>query len=95
VRGQPAEGARAGARGRWAAPALLVALFVLHQDAWLWDDPRLVLGLPVGLAYHVAFCLAVTLVLLVAVRWGSPVETPPGDGGDGGGGDGGGREERP
>jgi hypothetical protein len=77
------DGEGAVARGRRVAvAALLVALFVLHQDVWLLRDPRLVLGLPIGLAYHVAFCLVVTLVLALAVRWSWPREvSPAGDGG--------------
>ena len=36
-----------------------VALFyLLHNDLWLWHDPRLVGGLPIGLVYHLAYCLA-------------------------------------
>jgi len=50
--------------------ALFLA-FVLHNDFWLWDDARMVAGLPVGLAYHVGFCLAVALLmwLLVTFAW--------------------------
>ena len=71
------EGLRSGGRpggrlGGAAVAALLVALFLLHQDVWLWRDGRLVLGLPVGLAYHVAYCLATALVLGRAVRWAWP-----------------------
>ena len=66
-------GGRLGGRvGGAAVAVLLVALFVLHQDVWLWRDGRLVLGLPVGLAYHVAYCLAAALVLGRAVRWAWP-----------------------
>jgi len=32
-------------------------LYVLHSDWWFWNDPQLVLGLPVGLFYHLIFCL--------------------------------------
>ena len=72
------ESPRTGARGRRAAvAALLGALFLLHQDAWLWREPRLVLGLPAGLAYHVAYCVAATLVLALAVRWAWPREVDP------------------
>jgi hypothetical protein len=58
--------------------AALAALYVLHNDLWLWNDPRLVLGLPVGLAYHVGFCVAAAAVLgaLVAVAW--PPQTSSG-----------------
>lgn len=51
--------------------AALAALYVLHNDLWLWNDPRLVLGLPVGLVYHIGFCVAAAavLALLVIVAW--------------------------
>ena len=51
--------------------AALVVLYVLHNDLWLWNDSRLVLGLPAGLAYHVGFCIAtsVVLTLLVVHAW--------------------------
>ena len=65
------------ASGEASAPAstvLVAALFVLHQDVWLWRDPRLVFGLPIGLTYHVALCLAVSLVLALALRWFWPAE---------------------
>lgn len=57
-------------RGRWLALAA-AALFALHNDFWLWDDARLVLGLPVGLTYHVvySFGVAVALAVLVRVAW--------------------------
>jgi hypothetical protein len=71
---------RAGAAGRNLIVALLVALFALHQDVWFWRDARVVLGVPVGLAYHVAFSVAVTVVLALAVRWGWPREVPVGGG---------------
>ena len=50
----------------------LVLLFALHQDSWLWDDPRIVLGLPVGLTYHVLYCLIAALLLALAVRFAWP-----------------------
>ena len=48
------------------AIALLV-FFALHQDVWFWREAQpLVLGiLPVGLAYHAAYCLAAA-----ALMWG-------------------------
>ena len=86
--------APAGAAGRRLAAALLVALFALHQDVWFWRDARVVLGVPIGLAYHVAFCIAVTLVLALAVRWAWPRDVLIDDAGRGDGdepGDGEGR----
>ncbi len=56
---------------RTALFAPLGVFFALHQDVWLWDDARLVLGLPVGLTYHVAYCAAAALLmaLLVKLAW--------------------------
>jgi len=55
----------------------LVLLYALHQDLWLWNDPRIVLGLPVGLTYHVLYCLGAALLLALAVSfaWPAAVES--------------------
>jgi hypothetical protein len=50
----------------------LVALYLLHNDLWLWHDPRLVLGLPVGLVYHVGFAVATSVVLTLLVLYAWP-----------------------
>ena len=49
---------------------LLVLFFLLHNDFWFWETPQLVLGLPVGLLYHIGFCLAVTLLMAIFVKGG-------------------------
>ena len=66
---------------RMVAWAGLPVLYVLHNDFWLWDDPRMVLGLPVGLTYHAAFCIAATVVmwLLVTYAWPGHLEVEPRD----------------
>jgi Protein of unknown function (DUF3311) len=56
---------------------LLIVLFLLHQDFWLWNDSTLLLGfLPLGLAYHAAFCVATSLLmyLLVTRCWPDEAE---------------------
>ena len=51
----------------------LVVAFVVRNDFWWWDDRRSLLGLPIGLTYHVLFCLAVALVMGLLVRYaGAP-----------------------
>ena len=59
-----------------ARRALLFAgiplLALLHNDVWLWDDPRFLLGLPVGLLYHIAFCVAATALMTLLVRFAWP-----------------------
>jgi hypothetical protein len=52
--------------------AALAALYVLHNDLWLWNDPRLFLGLPVGLVYHIGFCVVVSAVLGLLVFVAGP-----------------------
>ncbi|MFQ5527177.1 MAG: hypothetical protein ACE5GX_13060 [Thermoanaerobaculia bacterium] len=49
---------------------VVLALFALHQDFWLRDNSDLLFGLPVGLLYHVGYCLAVSLTfgLFVSAR---------------------------
>ena len=46
-------------------------LYLLHNDLWGWTDARGGLGVPVGLLYHVGYCLAaaVLMILLVTYAW--------------------------
>ena len=64
---------------RNAATLALVVFYALHQDWWLWRETRpLVFGVfPIGLFYHAAYTVAVSLVLLVLVRifWPRHLET--------------------
>ena len=49
---------------------MAAALYVLHQDFWFWREARpLVFGfLPIGLFYHAAYTLAISLLLWLLVR---------------------------
>ncbi|MFQ5930600.1 MAG: DUF3311 domain-containing protein [Acidobacteriota bacterium] len=60
----------------WILYVAAFLLYVLHNDLWFWNDPRFVLGLPIGLLYHVAFCLAasVLMVFLVIYAWPEKLE---------------------
>ena len=55
-------------------------LYVLHQDLWFWRSARpLVFGfLPVGLAWHAAYCIAVSLLMLwlTRVAWPNHLDRP-------------------
>lgn len=48
----------------------LLVFFALHQDLWFWREARpLVFGvLPVGLAWHAGYTLAVSAIMAVLVR---------------------------
>ncbi len=50
----------------------LGALFLLRLDFWQWDDPSLVLGLPVGLTFHVGICLAAAVLMFLLTRLAWP-----------------------
>jgi hypothetical protein len=49
-----------------------IVLYILHHDWWNWDNRSLVLGLPVGLAYHVCFCVAASVLMFCLVRFAWP-----------------------
>jgi hypothetical protein len=54
---------------------VLIAIFlVAHQDLWLWRaaKPLLFGFLPVGLAYHAVYTLAVSALMLLLCRWAWP-----------------------
>lgn len=50
------------------ALAGLVTLLILHQDIWYWNDDSMVLGLPVGLTYHVGLCFLAAAVFFGLCR---------------------------
>lgn len=51
----------------------LILLAILHQDFWFWDDATLVLGfLPIGLAYHSAYCIVAAGVWYLATKFAWP-----------------------
>jgi hypothetical protein len=68
---------------RWPLYAALFVLYLLHNDLWLWNDARLVFGLPVGLVYHVGFSIATSIVLtlLVLKAWPDHLEVPDAEAG--------------
>lgn len=54
---------------------LVVAVYLLHQDFWLWHEARpVVFGLlPAGLAYHVLYSIVAAAVMWLLVRFAWPV----------------------
>jgi hypothetical protein len=60
--------------------AALAGVYLLHQDLWFWREARpLVFGfLPVGLAYHGAYCLLVGVLMwwLTRTAWPAHLEPP-------------------
>ena len=56
----------------------LVLLYLLHNDLWLWHESRFLLGLPIGLTFHVLYCLATAALLYLLVRRAWPAELAEG-----------------
>ena len=56
---------------RWILYLALFVLYLLHNDLWFWNTPQLALGLPIGLLYHIGFCVvaAILMILLVNYAW--------------------------
>lgn len=61
------------AKHAWLALAV-VAVYLLHQDFWLWRSARpLVFGfLPVGLFYHACYSVLAALLMWLLVRHAWP-----------------------
>ncbi len=57
---------------RWMLYIALVVLFLLHKDFWLWNNPKQVLGLPIGLLYHIGFCVAAAILMALMVNYAWP-----------------------
>ena len=53
---------------KWLFYSALFVLYLLHNDLWYWNDASLVFGIPIGLFYHVAFCVAASLFFIVVVK---------------------------
>lgn len=53
---------------------LVLLLFLAHQDSWNWTDDRLVLGMPIGLTYHIGLSIVVSLVWALACFFAWPDE---------------------
>jgi hypothetical protein len=54
---------------------LAIALFVLHQDFWNWNNAGLVFGfMPVGLFYHACYSLAAAALWAFAIKFAWPSE---------------------
>jgi len=52
-------------------------LYALHQDFWWWTDKDTrVLGMPIGLAYQVIFCVLASILMasLVRLAWPAHLE---------------------
>lgn len=62
----------------WPIAAILTSLYLLHNDFWLWWRSDLVLGgIPIGLAYHIAYCIGVAIFWAFVVRRLESVDTTP------------------
>lgn len=55
--------------------AVFIALAVLHQDTWNWDNGNLVFGfIPVGLAYHAGYSIVAAVYWACVVKFAWPTK---------------------
>jgi hypothetical protein len=47
---------------------MALGFVAVHLNYWMWDDARIVLGLPANLLYHVVLSLVLSAVLFLLVR---------------------------
>ena len=66
---------------RRAVYGLVIIFFLARYDIWQMDSPQMLLGLPIGLAYHVIYTAATIAVLALLVRFAWPGEPQEADGG--------------
>jgi Protein of unknown function (DUF3311) len=60
---------------KWLLTLVVIAVVLLHQDFWLWNDKRLVFGfVPIGLAYQIGYSFLAALTMWVLVRFAWPAE---------------------
>ena len=57
---------------RWILYIGLVVLFLLHNDFWLWDNPQRVIGLPIGLLYHIGYCIVAAILMMLIINHALP-----------------------
>lgn len=64
----------ASSRTQLAFIVAIAALYVLHQDYWLWREARPLFAgfLPVGLTYHAAYCVAAAVLMWALTSWAWP-----------------------
>lgn len=51
---------------------LLILLYLLHNDYWLWDDACLIGGFPAGLLYQIVYCFAASIMMILLVKFAWP-----------------------
>jgi hypothetical protein len=49
-----------------------ILLLLLHNDLWLWENGRLILGFPIGLLYHIGYAVAASALMFLLVRFAWP-----------------------
>lgn len=54
---------------KWILYLSVAVLFILHNDFWFWGTSKIVLGLPVGLLYHILFCFAASVLMFSIVKF--------------------------
>jgi hypothetical protein len=52
---------------KWLAPLVFVVVVVFF-NVWMWDDARIVIGMPANLLYHVVLSVGLAPIMAAVVR---------------------------
>lgn len=65
----------AKSKGPLIITLLVVALLILHQDNWFWDDGTLVMGfIPIALFWHACISIGASATWFLATRIAWPID---------------------
>ena len=54
---------------KWILYYIIILFLILHNDFWFWKSSKIVIGLPIGLLYHILFCLGTSVLMLFLVKY--------------------------
>jgi len=51
---------------------VIVIVYLLHNDLWFWNNPTIIMGIPVGLFYHLIYCFTASILLFLLIKFAWP-----------------------
>jgi hypothetical protein len=51
---------------------VVLIVYLLHNDLWFWNNPTIIMGIPVGLFYHLIYCFIASILLFLLIKFAWP-----------------------
>ena len=51
---------------------VILIVYILHNDLWFWNNPTIIMGIPVGLFYHLIYCFIASILLFLLIKFAWP-----------------------